>query len=476
MSNLRDRLRRLSPRARAALHRELAEWEAGEMVEEVNWDEGLEELVSELLEETQPQPEGRRREKREPARVVITGMGALTPLGLSVEETWKGLVAGRSGIGYLTRIDTSEFPAKIGGEVWGFDPTQYMEPKEARRMEPFSQYAVAATAMALQDAGLTIDPKEAPQVGVLIGTAIGGIGATEEACKRYFIEKKRVSPFYLVSMIPNIAAFYIALLYGLEGYNNTVTTACAAGAQAVGEAAEVIRRGAAQVMVAGGTEGSPAQVGLAGFVAMGALSARNDDPQGASRPFDKERDGFVPSEGCGILILENLEHALRRGARIYAEVLGYSATSDAYHMAQPDPEARGATRAILWALADAGVSPEDIDYINAHGTATPLGDIMETLAIKKAFGEHAYGVPISSTKSMIGHLFGGAGAVEAIVTALTIYHGVIHPTINYHTPDPDCDLDYVPNVARRGEVRMALSNSFGLGGQDVCLVLGRYEG
>ncbi len=467
---------RAPPRLRAAQQKGQAGTERAS-VEEALLSQELEELVAEILEEaeTLPQPEGVEGYRKR-ARVVITGMGALTPLGLTAEETWEGLVTGRSGIGYLTRVDTTDLPTKIGGEVWGFDPSRYMDFKEARRMELFSQFAVAATGMALEDAGLVIDETNAPQVGVLIGTAVGGVGATEEACLRYFVEKKRVSPFYLVTMIPNIAAFHIARLYGLEGYNSTVTTACAAGTQAVGEAAEVIRRGAAQVMVAGGTEGSSCQVGMAGFVSMQAFSTRNDDPEGASRPFDKDRDGFVPSEGCGILVLENLEHALRRGARIYAEVWGYSATSDAYHMAQPDPEARGATRAIRWAIADAGISPQDIDYINAHGTSTPLGDIMETLAIKKALGEHAYHVPISSTKSMIGHLFGGAGAVEAIATALTIYHGVIHPTINYHTPDPQCDLDYVPNVARQEEVGIALSNSFGLGGQDACLVFGRYEG
>lgn len=467
---------RTPPRLRVAQQKGSAGTERAS-VEEALLSQELEELVAEILEgvETLPQPE-RIEGYRKRARVVITGMGALTPLGLTVEETWEGLVAGRSGIGYLTRVDATDFPTKIGGEVRGFDPSRYMDFKEARRMELFSQFAVAAAGMALEDAGLVIEETNAPQVGVLIGTAVGGVGATEEACLRYFVEKKQVSPFYLVAMIPNIAAFHIARLYGLEGYNSTITTACAAGTQAVGEAAEVIRRGAAQVMIAGGTEGSPCQVGLAGFVSMRAFSTRNDDPEGASRPFDKDRDGFVPSEGCGILVLENLEHALRRGVRIYAEVLGYSATSDAYHMAQPDPEARGAARAIRWAIADAGISPQEIDYINAHGTSTPLGDIMETLAIKKALGEHAYRVPISSTKSMIGHLFGGAGAVEAIATALTIYQGVIHPTINYHTPDPQCDLDYVPNVAREAEVRIALSNSFGLGGQDACLILGQYEG
>lgn len=446
-------------------------------VEEALLSQELEESVAEILEgvETLPQPE-RVERYRKRARVVITGMGALTPLGLTVEETWQGLVAGRSGIGYLTRVDTTDLPTKIGGEVWGFDPKGHMNFKEARRMELFSQFAVAATGMALEDAGLVIDETNAPQVGVLMGTAVGGLSATEKACLRYFVEKKRVSPFYIVSMIPNIPAFHVARLYGLEGYNSTITTACAAGTQAVGEAAEVIRRGAAQVMIAGGTESSDSLLGLAGFVSMRVLSTRNDDPPGASRPFDKDRDGLVGSEGCGILILENLIHALRRGARIYAEVLGYSTTSDAYHMAQPDPEAKGASRAMRWAIADAGLRPEDIDYINAHGTSTVLGDIVETLAIKKALGEHAYQVRISATKSMIGHLFGGAGAVEAIATALTIYHGVIHPTINYHTPDPQCDLDYVPNVARRAGVRIALSNSFGLGGQDACLVLGRYEG
>jgi len=474
---------RTPPRLRAAQQKGLAGTERAS-VEETLLSQELsrrdpegEELVAEILEgvETLPQPE-RIEGYRKRARVVITGMGALTPLGLTVEETWEGLVAGRSGIGYLTRIDTTDLPTKIGGEVRGFDPKGYMNFKEARRMELFSQFAVAATGMALEDARLVIDETNAPQVGVLIGTAVGGVGATEEACLRYFVEKKRVSPFYFVSMIPNIAAFHIAHLYGLEGYNSTITTACAAGTQAVGEAAEVIRRGAAQVIVAGGTESTDTLLGMAGFVSMRVLSTRNDDPQGASRPFDRDRDGLVGSEGCGILVLENLEHALRRRARIYAEVLGYSATSDAYHMAQPDPEARGAARAIRWAIADAGISPQDLDYINAHGTSTPLGDIMETLAIKKALGEHAYHVPISSTKSMIGHLFGGAGAVEAIATALTIYQGVIHPTINYHTPDPQCDLDYVPNVARQAEVRIALSNSFGLGGQDACLILGRYEG
>jgi 3-oxoacyl-[acyl-carrier-protein] synthase II len=391
-----------------------------------------------------------------------------------VRDTWQGLIEGRSGIDLLTKIDASKYPTKIGGEVKGFDPKEYMGFKEARRMERFCQLAVAAAGEALADAQLGLEQTDPEQVGVLMGTAIGGLDATEEAV-RNLIEGKHVSPFYLVTTVPNMAAFHVSYIYGLKGYNNTVTTACAAGLQAVGEAAEVIRRGAAQVMIAGGTESSSSELGLAGFSAMRGLSTRNDDPQGASRPFDKDRDGFVCSEGCGMLVLENLEHALGRGAHIYAEVLGYSATTDAYNLAAPDPEAEGAARAIRWALEDAGIGPEDVDYINAHGTGTVLNDAMETLAIKKVFGDHAYRVPVSSTKSMIGHLFGGAGAVETIVCALTIEHGIIHPTINYETPDPECDLDYVPNVAREAQVNVAISNSFGLGGQDACLVVGRYR-
>ncbi len=459
MSALKERLRDLPVELRIALRKELetieGEDSGGPALDEAQVDELLTGL-------------------RLRNRVVITGMGTITPLGLNVEETWAGLIAGRSGIDYLTQIDATNYATKFGGEVKGFDPVQYMNFKEARRMERFSHFAVAATKEALEDAQLRIEELDPEGVGVLIGTAIGGLNATDEAV-RNLLAGRRISPFYLVTMVPNIAAFHICHLYGLKGYNNTVTTACAAGAQAVGEAAEVIRRGAAQVMVAGGTESANAEIGLAGFLAMRGLSTRNDDPQGASRPFDKDRDGFVPSEGCGILILENLDHALRRGAHIYAEILGYSATSDAFNLAAPDPQAEGAARAIRWALQDAGVKPEHVDYINAHGTSTVLNDAMETRAIKKVLGEHAHHVPISSTKAMIGHLFGGAGAVEAIVCALTIEHGIIHPTVNYETPDPECDLDYVPNVAREAAVNVALSNSFGLGGQDACLVIAKYR-
>jgi 3-oxoacyl-[acyl-carrier-protein] synthase II len=460
MLDFSQQLRQLPHEVRVALRRQLEEMEGALPDEGAAFDEdGLKYVLPQL---------------RIRHRAVITGMGAMTPLGLNVRDTWQGLMEGRSGIDLFTMIDASKYPTRFGGEVKGFDPKEYMGFKEARRMERFCQLAVAAAREALADAQLRPEQMDPEQVGVLIGTAIGGLDATDQAV-RNLVAGKHVSPFYLVTTVPNMAAFHVSYIYGLKGYNNTVTTACAAGLQAVGEAAEVIRRGAAQVMIAGGTESSASELGLAGFSAMRGLSTRNDDPQGACRPFDKDRDGFVCSEGCGMLVLESLDHALGRGAHIYAEVLGYSATTDAYNLAAPDPEAEGAARAIRWALEDAGVGPEDVDYINAHGTGTVLNDAMETLAIKKVFGEHAYRVPVSSTKSMIGHLFGGSGAVETIVCALTIEHGIIHPTINYHTPDPECDLDYVPNVARKAEVKVALSNSFGLGGQDACLVVGRYS-
>lgn len=459
MSALREKLRELPSEVRIALRREL---EA--IGEEVSGRASVaESKVDELL--------ARLRVRN---RVVITGMGAITSLALNVKETWEGLLEGRSGIDFLTRIDVRDYATKFGGEVKDFDPVEYMDFKETRRMERFSHFAVAGTKEALEDAQMDIEEVGPEEVGVVMGTAVGGLNATDQAV-RNLLSGRRISPFYLVTMVTNMAAFHICHLYGLKGYNNTVTTTCAAGAQAVGEAAEVIRRGAAQVMVAGGTESSNAEVGLAGFMAMRGMSTHNDDPQGACRPFDKDRDGFVAAEGCAILILENLDHALGRGAHIYAEVLGYAATSDAYNLVAPDPQAEGAARVMRWAIQDAGVRSEDIDYINAHGTGTPLNDAMETLAIKRVLGEHAYRVPISSTKSMIGHPFGGAGAVEAMVCALTIEHGAIHPTINYETPDPECDLDYVPNVAREADVEVALSNSFGLGGQNACLVMGKYH-
>jgi len=407
--------------------------------------------------------------------VVITGMGVVTPIGLSVEEFWQGLVAGRSGIRRITEFDASPYPTQIAALVRGFDPQEYMDRKAARRMSRFSQFAVAATRMALEDADLTIEG-DGTEVGVLLGNAIGGLSDIEAACRVLFQRGgMRISPFVVVMIPPNLAAFQVAYTYGIKGYNATVTTACAAGTQAIGEAAEVIRRGKAQVMVTGGTEAGFCELGLAMFSVGRAYSTRNDEPERASRPFDRDRDGFVGGEGCGILILESLEHARRRGAHIYAEVLGYGASSDAYHLIAPDPTGAGAARAMAWALEDAGLGPEDVDYINAHGTATILGDVAETRAIKKVFGDHAYRVPISSTKSMIGHLWGGAGAVEAIACVKAIETGIIHPTINLENPDPECDLDYVPNVARRAKVDVAMNNSFGLGGQNACVVLGRYQ-
>lgn len=410
-------------------------------------------------------------------RVVVTGLGAITPLGLSVEETWQGLLAGRSGIDLVSHLDLSDYPTQILGVVKGFKARDYMDRKKAKRMALFSQFAVAATKMALEDAGLVIDEENAEDVGVLLGNAVGALDETEKACRIMFERGgMRISPFSIVMIPPNLAAFQVAYTYGIKGYSLTIATACAAGTQAIGEAADVIRRGKATVMVAGGAEGGICELAIAVFCVGRAYSTRNDEPERASRPFDKDRDGFVGGEGSGIVILESLEHALERGARIYAEVLGTGASNDAYHLIAPDPEGAGAARAMRWALKDAGVEPSEVDYINAHGTGTPLGDVSETLAIKEVFGDHAYRVAISSTKSMIGHLWGAAGAVESITCILAIRDNIIHPTINLETPDPDCDLDYVPNVARETQVDIATCNSFGLGGQNACTVYGRYTG
>jgi len=484
MSKIREKLRRLPPAMRALLREELEALgkeslsPCSKVAAKTALEQELDELLADIWEREEIKPEAvrvRRGDKR--TRVVITGMGAITPLGLSVEETWQGLIAGRSGISLVTDPYTAGYPTRIAGIVKGFEPRDYMNPKEARRMSRFSQFAVAAAKMALEDAGLTINEANAEDVGVLLGNAAGGLDDTEKACRIMFERGgMRISPFYIVMMPPNMAAFQVAYTYGIKGYNSTIATACAAGTQAIGEAAEVIRRGKAEVMVTGGTEGGLCELALAAFSVGRAYSTRNDEPERACRPFDKDRDGFVGAEGAGILILESLEHALARGAHIYAEVLGYGASNDAYHLIAPDPEGWGAARAMRWALEDAGISPEDVDYINAHGTGTPLGDAAETAAIKRVFGDHAYRVPISSTKSMIGHLWGAAGAVEAIVCVLTIRDNIIHPTINYETPDPECDLDYVPNVARKAKVDIALCNSFGLGGQNACIVIGRFKG
>lgn len=409
-------------------------------------------------------------------RVVITGLGVISPVGNDKESFWEALKEGKSGIGPITRFDASGMPVRFAGEVRGFDPNLFLDRKEAKRMDRFSQYAVAATKMALEDAGLDMARVDPERVGVVFATGIGGMETFEEQ-SRVLLEKgpARVSPFFVPMMIANMAAGQIAINIGARGINFTVNTACASGTNAVGEALRVLQRGEAEVVVTGGTEASVTPLAVAGFSSMKALSTRNEDPQAASRPFDRLRDGFVLGEGAGVLILETLEHALARGARIYAEVAGYGCTADAYHITAPDPQGEGAARAMALALADASLRPEEIDYINAHGTSTDLNDRLETLAIKKVFGPHAYKLAISSIKSMIGHLLGAAGAVEIVATALTIYEGIIPPTINYQEPDPDCDLDYVPNKARQQEVRAALSNSFGFGGHNAVVLLKRLE-
>jgi 3-oxoacyl-[acyl-carrier-protein] synthase II len=415
-------------------------------------------------------------------RVVITGMGAITPLGLNVEDTWRGMAEGRSGVDYITQFDASHFPTSFAAEAKNFDPTQYMPRKEARRIARATQFSLAASMQAMADAGLerfaelALQNGLAQRSGVLLGTSYGGFAAAEYAIRDYHKRGlSRVNPFALAASLPNMVTSHVCLHYNIQGYTNTICTACASGTQAVGEAAEVIRRGKTDLMLAGGVEGVITEVVLAGFTAMRAISTRNDDPAGACRPFDAERDGFVIGEGAAVFVLERLPRALERGARIYAEVLGYSSSADTYHMAQPDPQGKYAQLAMRWALEDAGVALDEVDYINAHAPGTSLGDAAETVAIKGLFGERAYDIPISSTKSMIGHALGGAGAIEALACIQTIRTGIIHPTINYHTPDPACDLDYVPNVARRSDVHVALSNSFGLGGQNACLVLGRFE-
>jgi 3-oxoacyl-[acyl-carrier-protein] synthase II len=409
-------------------------------------------------------------------RVVVTGMGAVTSLGLSLDGYWDGLVHGRSGIGRITQFDPSNYPTQIAGLINDFDARDFMDRKEARRMARFSQFAVAAARMALEDANLPVDRRR-EDAGVLLGCAIGGLGDTQRAV-RTMIERggMRISPFFIVMIPSNMASYHVAKTFGFVGYNNTCTTACAAGTQAIGEAAEVIRRGDANIMITGGTEAAFSELGLAAFAVGRAYSTRNDEPEKASRPFDADRDGFIGGEGCGILILESLSHALKRGAPIHAEVLGYGASNDAYHLIAPDPQAEGAARAMRAALRHAGVDPSSVDYINAHGTGTPLGDVAETLAIKKALGDHAYEIAVNSSKSMIGHLWGAAGAVEAIATIKTLQTGIVHPTVNLETPDPDCDLDYVPLKAREVRVNIAMSNSFGLGGQNASIVLGRYQG
>ncbi len=417
-----------------------------------------------------------RNHKNGQKRVVVTGLGAMTPLGLTLQETWEGLIAGRSGIGPITQFDASDLPVQIAGELKGFKPKEYINFKEARRMSRCSQVAVATAQEALSDAGLDLPLTEEERTGVLIGTGVGGFERALEGVDIYRDRGlSRVNPFVVTALLVNMPSHHVSYWSGAKGPISTVVAACATGTQAVGEATEFIRRGAADVMICGGVEALIHFTPIVGFCAMRALSTRNDEPERASRPFDADRDGFVYSEGSAIFILEALEHAQARDAHIYAEVLGHASSSDAFHVAQPDPEGMGASRAMEWAIENAGLTPDDVDYINAHGSATPISDPIETKAIKRVFGERAYQIPINSTKSMIGHPMGGAGAIEAAVCALTIEHGVIHPTINLETPDPECDLDYVPEGARQANVRVTLSNSFGLGGQNACLVLGRFE-
>jgi len=409
-------------------------------------------------------------------RVVVTGLGVVAPNGIGTEIFWENLVAGVTGIDRITRFDASHHDSKIAGEVKGFDPLLYMEKKEVKKMDLFIHYALASAIIAVADARLKFEEAERGRIGAMIGTGMGGIPALEES-HNVLLEKGpgRISPFFIPSIITNLASGQIAMRFGFRGPNSCVSTACATGNHAIGDSLELIKRGAADVMIAGGSEAVITPLTIGGFSAMKALSTRNDEPHRSSRPFDKGRDGFVMGEGAGVLVIEELQHALRRGAKIYAELVGYGMSADAYHMTAPEPEGLGAIASMRLALEAARLSPEDVDYINAHGTSTPAGDTAETRAIKQVFGGHAYRLAVSSVKSMTGHLLGAAGGVESLATVLTIYHGLIPPTINYDEPDPGCDLDYVPNKARQAEVRVALTNSFGFGGTNATLVFKQYE-
>jgi len=409
-------------------------------------------------------------------RVVVTGIGLVTPLGNNVETTWAGLIAGRSGAGPITKFDAATFPARFACEVKGFDPLDYVVKKDARKMGAFTHYAIAASDEALADSGLKITGENAERVGSYISSGIGDFwGIEREHLKLLREGPGRVSPFFIVSVLANMAAGQVSIRNGAKGPNSATATACAAGNHAIGDSFRIIERGDADAMICGGAESTITPLTMAGFAAMRALSTRNEDPEGASRPFERDRDGFVVGEGAGIMILEELEHARQRGAHIYAEIAGYGATSDAYHMTAPDETQSGIIRAMLRAIQDAGITPEQIGYINAHGTSTPLGDRGETLAVKKTFGPHAYKLACSSTKSMTGHLLGAAGGAESVFTVLAIHRGKLPPTINYDTPDPECDLDYVANEARETQVEYALTNGFGFGGTNAVLVFKRFD-
>lgn len=413
-------------------------------------------------------------------RVVITGLGAITPLGQTVKETWENLLKGKSGVGYIDRFDTSNLPVKIAAQIRNFDPLKRLSQKEAgvpiKKLDLFSIYALWAAEEAIEDSALLKGPFDPDRVGVIIASGIGGVETLErEIIVGYTKGYDRISPYLIPMMIPDMASGLIAIKYRFKGPNYCTVSACASSAHAIGDAFRLIRYGDADVMIVGGSEAPIIPTAVAGFSSMKALSTRNDEPEKASRPFDRDRDGFVMGEGAAVLVLEEYEHAMRRGAKIYAELVGYGATADAYHITAPCVDGEGAIKCMLRALKDARLSPDEVDYINAHGTSTKLNDAVETLAIKKVFGERAYKIPVSSTKSMIGHLLGAAGAIEAVATIMTIHTGIIHPTINYENPDPECDLDYVPNEARKKEVNVAISNSFGFGGHNVCLVFKKFE-
>jgi 3-oxoacyl-[acyl-carrier-protein] synthase II len=409
-------------------------------------------------------------------RVVVTGIGLVTPLAIGTEETWQHLLAGASGIGAITHFDATAFAARIAGEVKGFDPQLWVDKKDVKKMDRFIQFAIAATDIAMKDAHLQVSASDAERVGVLIGSGIGGFGTIE---REYGVllegGPRRISPFFIPAVIINLAAGWVSIRTGAKGPNSATCTACATSAHAVGDALRLIQRGDADVMIAGGSEAAITPLAVGGFAAMRALSTRNDDPTRASRPFDKDRDGFVMGEGSGILVLEELERARSRGARIYCEIVGYGMSGDAYHISAPSESGDGARRVMVKALADAGVEPSAVAYVNMHGTSTPPGDRIEVAAVKAAFGEHAKQLAVSSTKSMMGHLLGAAGAVETAIAALAIRDGILPPTINVENQDPECDIDCVPNQARKAEVRYALNNSFGFGGTNAALVLRRYD-
>ena len=408
-------------------------------------------------------------------RVVVTGLGTLSPVGNTADEFWSSLLQGRSGVGLITRFDTTGYPTRIAGEVRSFDPLNFVDKKEARRLDPYLQYAVASSVLAVQDAALDTSKIDGTRFGVLIGSGIGGISTLLQS-HRDLLEKgpDRVSPFFIPMLIANMASGLVSMRFGAKGPNSAVVTACATGNHAIGDSFRIIQRGDADIMIAGGSEAIIVPLTIAGFCSMKAMSTRNDEPTKAMRPFDATRDGFVAGEGAGILVLESLDHAVQRDARIYAEIIGYGMTGDAHHMTAPDPEGDGAARSMAAAVRDAGLDVSAVGYINAHGTSTQYNDKFETIAIKRVFGDHARRLAVSSTKSMTGHLLGAAGGIEAIATVLALHHGVLPPTINYETPDPDCDLDYIPNQARKQDVEVALSNAFGFGGTNATLAFRAY--